>query len=147
MDARSASWSGGCRVAIIIDGKGLAEPSVLSEIKANEAALADEGPATQWPIDMKEAAGKLHCSVRWLQEHLRKHPVGRKAGRSRLFTKGDFISLVDSLPRYEGAPILRMELPARKARKRIQVTQGETWKERQTRRIHQRWAREAEKRK
>lgn len=53
-----------------------------------------------------EVAVKLRKSKRWLQDFLRLHPCGRRAGRTLLFTVDDVIYLINELPREgERAPM------------------------------------------
>jgi hypothetical protein len=69
---------------------------------------------------------------------LRHHPVGRKAGRTRLFTEDHFAALVESLPRYKGAPELRLNPTRRGAKKPHKATAtGESWTERTRRTIRE----------
>jgi len=53
---------------------------------------------------MEEVAAKLGKSRRWLQDFLRDHPCGRRAGRTRLFTPSDLAKLIDALPLEEPVP-------------------------------------------
>jgi hypothetical protein len=46
---------------------------------------------------LEQVAAHLAVSVRWLREHLRQHPCGRKAGRGIVFTEADFATLIESL--------------------------------------------------
>jgi hypothetical protein len=50
---------------------------------------------------IEEVAKKLHKSKRWLQDFLRFHPCGRRAGRTLLFTAEDVTYLINELPRQE----------------------------------------------
>ena len=43
---------------------------------------------------LAQVAERLHRSERWIREHLRKHPVGRCAGREILFTDSDVEALM-----------------------------------------------------
>ena len=45
-----------------------------------------------------DVAQRLHKSRRWLQNFLRGRPIGRLAGRTRLFTDSDVALLVQELP-------------------------------------------------
>ena len=56
---------------------------------------------TDWPITLQEAAKMLHASQRWLREHLKMHPCGRKAGRRIIFTESDYQELLSSLETME----------------------------------------------
>jgi len=51
--------------------------------------LPDKMPTqiASWPITIDEAAGRLHCGVRWLKSHCKKHGLGRRASRVILFTE------------------------------------------------------------
>jgi hypothetical protein len=49
-------------------------------------------------LTLPEVAEKIHVSKRWLQEFLRGEPIGRKAGRQRLFTEADVIEIYRRLP-------------------------------------------------
>jgi hypothetical protein len=55
-------------------------------------------PASSNLFGMAEVAAQLGKSVRWLQEFLRDHPCGRKAGRTRIFTSSDISQLIAELP-------------------------------------------------
>ena len=52
-----------------------------------------------WPITIDEAARRLHCGVRWLRAHCKKHGLGRRASRAVLFTEAEFQRLYESFPR------------------------------------------------
>ena len=56
-----------------------------------------------WPITIDEAARRLHCGVRWLRAHCKKHGLGRRASRAVLFTEAEFQRLYESFPRL-GSP-------------------------------------------
>src|SRR6516225_6167665 len=45
-----------------------------------------------------DVAQRLHKSRRWLQTFLRDRPIGRLAGRTRLFTECDVLRLIEELP-------------------------------------------------
>jgi hypothetical protein len=45
-----------------------------------------------------DVAQRLHKSRRWLQTFLRDRPIGRLAGRTRLFTEYDVLRLIEELP-------------------------------------------------
>jgi hypothetical protein len=49
-------------------------------------------------LTLPEVAEKIHVSKRWLQEFLRGEPIGRRAGRQRLFTEADVIEIYRRLP-------------------------------------------------
>jgi len=49
-------------------------------------------------LTMAEVAGRLHVSLRWLQDFLKTRPHGRMAGRQRLFTPADLAALIQDLP-------------------------------------------------
>jgi hypothetical protein len=57
-------------------------------------------------LRMADIARRLGKSVRWLQDHLRAHPCGRFAGRSRIFTEADYRKVLDSFPRDRRPPAL-----------------------------------------
>lgn len=50
---------------------------------------------------LDEVIKRVGKSRRWLQNFLRSHPVGRMAGRTRLFTAADIAKLIESLPAAE----------------------------------------------
>ena len=52
-----------------------------------------------WPITIDEAARRLHCGVRWLKAHCKKHGLGRRVSRTILFTEAEFQRLYESFPR------------------------------------------------
>ncbi len=47
---------------------------------------------------LDDVAQRLHKSRRWLQNFLRGRPIGRLAGRTRLFTDSDVVLLIQELP-------------------------------------------------
>jgi hypothetical protein len=47
---------------------------------------------------LDEVAARLHKSRRWLQVFLRGRPIGRLAGRTRLLTEHDIVTLIEALP-------------------------------------------------
>ena len=49
-------------------------------------------------LTLDEVAARLHVSRRWLQGFLKGRPFGRMAGRKRLFTEDDFVSIINALP-------------------------------------------------
>jgi hypothetical protein len=51
-----------------------------------------------WPIDIVEAARLLHCGVRGLKDHCRAVGIGRRSGRTIIFSQSDFDALYRSLP-------------------------------------------------
>ena len=46
----------------------------------------------RWPKNFIKATG-------WMQDFLRVNPFGRIAGRTRLFTEADIITIIEALPR------------------------------------------------
>jgi len=52
-----------------------------------------------WPITIDEDDRRLHCGVRWLKAHCKKHGLGRRASRAVLFTEAEFQRLYESFPR------------------------------------------------
>jgi hypothetical protein len=86
-----------------INGPTLAGRSVTadraSSVRAASAGRDHEDPSS-WPIDLPEACARLKCSERWLRGHLAEHPgCHRRAGRRILFTRVDWVALLESLSR------------------------------------------------
>ena len=49
-------------------------------------------------LTMDDAAARLNVSRRWVQGFLRGRPLGRMAGRKRLFTESDLARIIEELP-------------------------------------------------
>jgi hypothetical protein len=52
---------------------------------------------------MEDVAKMLGKSKRWLQDFLRGRPIGRMAGRTRLFTQADLNRVIALLPEASGS--------------------------------------------
>ena len=44
-------------------------------------------------LTLTEVAERLYKTERWLKDYFSAHPLGMKAGRTRLFTEDDFSAL------------------------------------------------------
>src|SRR6266851_8698686 len=69
---------------------------------------------------LDDVAERLHKSRRWLQDFVRGRPIGRLAGRTRLFTEADVLTLIEALPCPSSSS------SRAKARARISRSEGRT---------------------
>jgi Helix-turn-helix domain len=49
-------------------------------------------------LTVEDVAERLHVSRRWVLDYVRGRPIGRMAGRKRLFTEIDLTSIIAGLP-------------------------------------------------
>jgi len=84
-----------------------ASPLSIKTLRASAGAYAIMAAMTLPQLyTMKEVAERLHKSLRWLQNHLRENPCGRRAGKTLLFTDEDFARMVAGLPK-DGERVVR----------------------------------------
>ena len=51
-----------------------------------------------FPMTEAQVAADLHCSLRWLRGHRKKHGLARRAGRAINYFEDDYALLVETLP-------------------------------------------------